>query len=81
MTVGELSSKSAHELRDLVRERRVSPVEIVDDVLAHVEVLQPKLNAFVIIDQEGARKRAREAEVEVMQGGLLGPLHGVPGSI
>jgi Asp-tRNA(Asn)/Glu-tRNA(Gln) amidotransferase A subunit family amidase len=38
---GRLSSLSAHELADLVRSRRASPVEIVEDLLARIATLEP----------------------------------------
>lgn len=81
MAKGELATTSATELARLVRERKVSPVEVIDDTLARIEALEPKLNAFVVLDREGARHAAVEAERAVMQGAPLGPLHGVPVSI
>jgi amidase len=66
------------EIGESVRTRKLSPVEIVDAHLARIEALQPKLNAFVHVDAEGARSRARSAEGAVRQGRGLGPLHGVP---
>jgi Asp-tRNA(Asn)/Glu-tRNA(Gln) amidotransferase A subunit family amidase len=64
----------AHEIRS----KNVSPVEIVELHLKRIEALQPKLNAFVHLDAEGAREQARAAEGFVMRGVQLGPLHGVP---
>jgi Asp-tRNA(Asn)/Glu-tRNA(Gln) amidotransferase A subunit family amidase len=61
-----------------IREKRFSPVEVVDAHLERAARLQPKLNAFVHVDTDGARKAARAAEDVVMRGGALGPLHGVP---
>ena len=64
----------AHEIRS----KNVSPVEIVELHLKRIEALQPKLNAFVHLDAEGAREQTRAAERSVMRGAQLGPLHGVP---
>src|SRR5580704_14183517 len=61
-----------------IREKRFSPVEIVNEHLERVAELQPKLNAFVHLDAEGAIRHARGAESAVMRGEQLGPLHGVP---
>ena len=61
-----------------VREKRVSPVEVVEAHLERVAAIQPKLNAFVHFDAEGARKKAQAAETAVMRGDRVGPLHGVP---
>jgi Asp-tRNA(Asn)/Glu-tRNA(Gln) amidotransferase A subunit family amidase len=61
-----------------VREKKVSPVEVVEAHLERVAAMQPKLNAFVHFDAEGARKKAQAAEAAVMRGNRVGPLHGVP---
>ncbi len=61
-----------------IRSKNVSPVEIVDSHLKRIEALQPKLNAFVHLDAEGARRQARVTESLVLRGAQLGPLHGVP---
>lgn len=61
-----------------IRSKNVSPVEIVELHLKRIEALQPKLNAFVHLDAEGAREQARAAENSVLRAAQLGPLHGVP---
>jgi aspartyl-tRNA(Asn)/glutamyl-tRNA(Gln) amidotransferase subunit A len=50
-------------------------------VLARIERLNPKLNAFVTLYPERTRAAAQAAERAVMAGEALGPLHGVPVSI
>ncbi len=64
-----------------IREKKFSPVEVVDAHLERAAALQPKLNAFVHLDAEGARKQARAAEAALMRGEEVGPLHGVPVTI
>src|SRR2546430_6165617 len=64
-----------------IRSRKISPVEIVELHLKRIEKLQPKLNAFVHLDVEGARQQARAAEGLVAQGAQVGPFHGVPPSL
>ena len=54
MSVGELSSQTAEKLARLVATRKVSPVEIIDDVLTHIDALEPRLNALIVIDRDGA---------------------------
>jgi Asp-tRNA(Asn)/Glu-tRNA(Gln) amidotransferase A subunit family amidase len=66
------------EIAQAIRSKKISPVEIVELHLRRIEALQPKLNAFVHLDPEGAREQARAAENLVLRGAQLGPLHGVP---
>ena len=61
-----------------IREKKFSPVELVEAHLERVEKLQPKLNAFVHLDVDGARKQARAAEAALIRGDALGTLQGVP---
>lgn len=69
---------SISEITESFRTKKLSPVEIVAKHLEHAAALQPKLNAFVHIDAEGAQAQARRAEDAVRRGATLGPLHGVP---
>ena len=64
-----------------MRKRSVSPVEVVDAHLAHIERLNPKLNAFVQIDGERALRQAHSAEQAITGRKGTGSLHGVPVSI
>lgn len=61
-----------------IRAKEFSPVEVVEAHLERIARLQPKLNAFVHLDAEGARRQARAAESAVMRGHEVEPLHGVP---
>jgi amidase len=74
----ELAETTVAELAHRIRRRELSPVEVVDATIEAIERDNERLNAFVHLDPEGARQRAREAEHAVMSGALLGPLHGVP---
>ncbi|MDP9340248.1 MAG: amidase, partial [Acidobacteriota bacterium] len=69
------------EMVDRVRAKKISPVEIVEAHLKRIESLQPRMNAFVHVDEEGARRAAKASEASVMRGDALGRLHGVPVSI
>ena len=66
------------EIRENVRTKKVSPVEVVTAHLKRIESFQPKLNAFVHLDPEAALKQARRAEEALRRGGALGSLFGVP---
>jgi len=79
--VSDLVFLSAAELGESIRRKRVSPVEVVEAHLAQIDRLNPQLNAIVSLDREGALAAARRAELAVMRGDGLGPLHGVPVTI
>ena len=61
--------------------KQISPVELTEWQLARIAAWQPKLNAFVHVDMEGAKRRAREAEAAILRGEPAGRLCGVPVSI
>ena len=75
----------AVSMAEQIRKKKISPVELVEAHLAQIEKLNPKLNAFVQLDAERARRAALDAENAVIhektQKTPLGPLHGVPISI
>ena len=77
----DLTFLSATEMATHVREKRISPVELVEAHLTKIASLNPRLNAYVQVDSDGARAHARMAENAVMNGDTCGPLHGVPISI
>ncbi len=81
MDAMELCYLSATELAAAIRTKKVSPVEVVDAVLTRIERLNPILNAYCTVTPDAARSAAKDAEVAVMRGESLGPLHGVPVSI
>jgi aspartyl-tRNA(Asn)/glutamyl-tRNA(Gln) amidotransferase subunit A len=69
---------SATEQGALLRARKLSPVELTDAYLARIESLNPRLNAFITVTADRARREAREAEQAIGRGDYRGPLHGVP---
>ena len=81
MDATELCFTPATELAAAIRERRLSPLEIMDAVLARIEAVNPHINAFLAVDGERAREAAKAAEAGVMQGEQTGALYGLPVSI
>lgn len=69
---------SATDLAAAIAGKRLSPVEALDSCLARIAAVDPAVNAIPLVDAEGARRAAREAEAAVLRGDRLGPLHGVP---
>ncbi|OIK25445.1 Asp-tRNA(Asn)/Glu-tRNA(Gln) amidotransferase GatCAB subunit A [Streptomyces malaysiense] len=64
-----------------IQERRLSPVELVDSVLERIDQVDPRVDAYVTVAAEQARRAAREAAQEIARGRRLGPLHGIPAGL
>ncbi len=77
----DLCFTPATELSRLIRQRALSPVELADAVLARIERLNPRLNAFITVTADLAREQARQSEARALRGELLGPLDGIPYSL
>jgi aspartyl-tRNA(Asn)/glutamyl-tRNA(Gln) amidotransferase subunit A len=84
MTDNDLAYASIEEIGRLFRKRKLSPVELTKLLLARIESLNPKLNAFLTVTPELALAQAKRAEKELLsprgrKGHLdRGPLHGIP---
>ena len=77
----ELAYMSIAELAALIRERKLSPVELVDASFARLRERNASINAFVYQNEEYARQRALEVEKALVAGEDLGPLLGLPTAI
>ena len=74
----ELHWMTASAAARAIAAKELSPVELMTALLARIERLDPRLNAFIHLDAAAAMEAARSAEVEASAGRLRGPLHGVP---
>ena len=76
----DLAFASALEQARMVREKEISPVDLVELYARRIEELNPRLNAYVTLCLDRALDEAREAEA-LVGGEDLPPFHGVPISI
>jgi Asp-tRNA(Asn)/Glu-tRNA(Gln) amidotransferase A subunit family amidase len=75
---------SLTEMSERIPAKKLSPVELVDAHLARITQLNPRVNAFVTVDEKRAREQAKSAEAALSssaKSNSIGPLHGVPISI
>ena len=68
----------AHVLSAEIGARRLSPVDLVDALLARIGAADGKLHAFVEVYAEEARLAAEAADKAIRSGHAIGPLHGIP---
>src|SRR2546423_4809151 len=78
MPAPDVARLSLAEASELLRTRKLSPVELAEACLARIENLEPKVNAFITVTAEEALSGARKAEDEIAAGRYRGPLQGVP---
>ena len=69
---------SIHEAQQLIKERKLSPVELTQAVLDRIARVDGKLHAYINLMSESALNEARAAEAEIAKGKWRGPLHGIP---
>ncbi len=87
MSDTELAFASIEQIGKLFRKRKLSPVEMTKFMLARIEQLHPRLNAYIAVAAELALAQAKKAEAELFgprgRKGRRdrGPLHGVPISL
>ena len=73
-----VTQQSAVELLALLRESKISPLELADEYIAQIERLNPRLNALVDFDPQRVREHARAVERSKK---ARGPLFGLPVTI
>ena len=69
---------SAHRLAEEIATRRLSPVTVVEALLARIAAHDAKLHAFIDVYADDARLAAEAADKAIRSGHAVGPLHGVP---
>src|SRR5689334_18612710 len=77
----QLITLPAWQMAELVRQKKVSPLELVNVHFGQIERLNPLLNAFVDLRHDAAIAEASEIEAKLVRGEEVGALAGVPISI
>ena len=69
--MSDIAFKSAVELAQLVKRREIGCLELLEHYLERVRRYNPQLNAIIVLDEERARTRAREADQALTRGDLI----------
>ena len=79
----ELLNKSLRELNELIKKKEIKPTEILEELLNRIKETEPKLNAYITVTEEKARKKAEIADKELEKLGEdeIPELFGIPLSI
>jgi aspartyl-tRNA(Asn)/glutamyl-tRNA(Gln) amidotransferase subunit A len=73
-----LLRKPAIELRNLIRSKDLSPVELIEATLTRIKAVNPHLNAFVALRADEALEEAKALAEDIAAGKDRGPLAGIP---
>jgi amidase len=76
-----LHYQTATALAKQIRGGKIGCLEILEIFLERTTRHNPTLNAIIVLEEDKARTRAREADSAVARGEVWGPLHGVPMTI
>ncbi len=74
----DISFLSATELGAAIKSKQVSPLEAVEAYLERIERIDSKVNSYITVCADEARREARQAGAEIQRGEYRGPLHGIP---
>jgi aspartyl-tRNA(Asn)/glutamyl-tRNA(Gln) amidotransferase subunit A len=78
MSTGDLCYLTIAEAAAGLREKKISPLELVNACLERIAAIDGKLHSFITLTADLALDQARQAEKELRQGRDRGPLHGIP---
>jgi aspartyl-tRNA(Asn)/glutamyl-tRNA(Gln) amidotransferase subunit A len=78
MSADDLLDLSIAELAPLLRDKKVSPVDVTQAALDRIAKVDGRLSSFITVTAEAALAAARRAEAEIAAGRWRGALHGVP---
>ena len=77
----DIAFMSTLELRTLIKDKQISPVEVTKIYLNRIEKLDSELNSYITVTADEAIRSAKLAEDAIVRGENLGLLHGIPISI
>ncbi len=69
---------SIYEAAAAIRQRQVTPLDLVERCLKNIDAWEPHVHAWVFVDRDGARAEAKRLTDELNRGRYRGPLHGIP---
>ena len=73
-----LLTKTAHELRDMLRAQEITSEQLVEAYFDRIESVEDKVKAYITLDKEGALTKARQVDRKIADGESLPDLAGIP---
>jgi aspartyl-tRNA(Asn)/glutamyl-tRNA(Gln) amidotransferase subunit A len=76
--MGDVTMLNISQVAPMLKEGKISPVELLDMCMKRIKALNGEYNAYVHLMEEEAYASAKQAEADIKAGKYRGPLHGVP---
>ena len=76
--MNDLTLISLFEQSELIRDKAISPTELVDAYIGKISETEDTLNSFITLTLDEARSRSIQITNQINTGNYLGPLHGIP---
>ncbi len=73
-----INQQTATQMAEAIRSGAVTSVQVVQACLEQIKAREPAVIAWAYLNEELAIKQAQAADAAAEEGGVLGPLHGVP---
>lgn len=77
----DILSFTALELGKMIKEKQIAVSDAVKAVIERAKAVEPEINSYVTLDEEGALKQAEEIQKLIDNKTLTGPLAGVPAAV
>ena len=77
----DILSLTATELGKKIKAKEITATEAAKAALEQAKRMEPEINSYVTIDEEGALRQAEEVQKKIDAGELTGPLAGVPAAV
>jgi Asp-tRNA(Asn)/Glu-tRNA(Gln) amidotransferase A subunit family amidase len=71
-------SPTIAQASESIQKRKRTCVEVLQECLNRVDLCEPRVHAWVIVDRDGAMRQAIERDAEIAAGNWRGSLHGIP---
>ena len=76
-----LSSLTGYQLKEKLLSRELTAQEAVEGLFVHIDDVEPIVRAYLLLDWEGAMRKAQELDAKLKKGEKLGLLAGIPVAI
>ena len=77
----DLWKLNGHEITYLLNKKKVSATEICNNLIEHIEKINPKINAIVVKTYEDAKKQAKVLDKKIKDHEKIGLLAGIPTTV